>query len=112
MMRIHRLLEKVQLEDAQIRKVEKLLKTRLPSVTDSDFEAQAKLVEEAVWTFKAWFVEREPDPKFVEAFKLYTMPCLNEDKIKQVPDDEYLLVRILGWPASARISATVSVDEE
>lgn len=108
MMRIHRLLETVQLHDTQIRKVERLLGTRLPSVTDSDFEPQTLLVEEAVGKFGLWLSERKDDPEFVETFKLYAHPRLKEEEKKkkgEIPDDEELLARIQGWPARKAMKA-------
>ena len=117
MMRIHRLLQTVQLEDTQIRKAERLLGVRLPSVTDSDFEPRAKLVEEAVGAFKSWFDERKSDPAFVEAFKLYANPLAKEEedqKKGKLPDDEKLLARIQEWPVSRakRMSALAPMREE
>lgn len=114
MMRIHGLLQAVHLEDSQIRKAERVLGTRLPSVMDADFEGQAKLVEEAVGRFKAWYEERESDPSFVKAFKLYANPCLKEEEDKRkgkLPSDEELLARIQGWPPALATSAKAQVEE-
>ena len=112
MMRIHRLLQVVQLEDTQIRKVERLLEVRLPSVTDSDFESQAKLVEESVERFKSWFDERSSEAAFIETFKLYANPRSKEeeDKAGWLPDDEKLLALIKGWPAKARVMSALAAQ--
>jgi hypothetical protein len=110
MMRIHRMLQTVYLEDTQIRKVERLLGVRLPSVTDSDFEDQTKVVERAVGTFKAWFEDRKSDLEFLDIFKLYANPrSQEEENQKKAPDDEKLLARIQSWPAVKRMSALASM---
>lgn len=108
MMRIHKLLQTVKLEDVQIRKVEKLIGTRLPSVTDSDFEDRARIVGEHVEKFKAWFDARKSDSEFVKVFKSYAHPRLDPEEEDDEDDDkearmalrdEELFKRLKEWPA-------------
>jgi arginyl-tRNA--protein-N-Asp/Glu arginylyltransferase len=111
MMRVHKLLETVKLDDVQIRKVERLIGTRLPSVMDVDFEEQAKRVEEHVGKFKEWFEARKSDTEFLKLFKLYANPREKDETAKasgKLPSDEELFKRLREWPAKSLVAVAAA----